>query len=47
MHLLVILWSVVSLVTFFNYKKFPFRCFAESSLTMEAYDEVVEYEQLG
>lgn len=36
-----------SLVAFFNYKNFPFRCFAESSLNLETYDAVVEYEQLG
>lgn len=41
---LIILSSVVA---FFNYKIFPFRCFAESSLNMETYDAVVEYEQLG
>ena len=34
-------------MAFFNYKIFPFRCFAESSLNMETYDAVVEYEQLG
>ena len=36
-----------SIVAFFNYINFPFRCFAKSSLNIETYDAVVEYKQLG